>query len=409
MRSRPWVGWLSLGAVLLVTVSARADGDVVEATGEAQVRNGDTVTAKKAATADALKKCIEKVVGIYVQNDFSSEQREIVRDSKDEFYSAVKDSITQKSEGFVQSYEVLGEAQKGDVMQVTVRAKVFESKLRAQVKKLADLIAAAGNPKLMLVVQEIYISPEGNKRVASDSQVAAYLEKALLARGFEIRGATAAKKLADESPVAYDKWLEDAGGAARMARDQGADILIAGRVEIKNKGKIEDAGGLTALVGQVRIEIDSIIRGFNSASGEEISSKPVQMVSVGTTEERAVYRAFQGRGSNVIKQTFEDLLQDLKESFKKTAAEGQSYVVSLRGVKSFRKQGKGFLEVLRKLTGVSAVKQKSFTNGELVIDVAFKGSTSELQERIFSAVEKDAQLGSLDVAGVSGKLISFKL
>src|SRR5690606_106505 len=111
----------------------------------------------------------------------------------------------------------------------------------------------------------------------------------------------------------------DAGGAARLAREHGADILIAGRVEISDQGEIKDTGGLSALEGQIRIEIASVIRGINAASGEVFSTKPVQMVSMGTTLERAVHRAFQGRGKNVVKQTFEELLRDLKASFQKTA------------------------------------------------------------------------------------------
>lgn len=393
--------------LLLPLVASAADGDVVEATGEAMVKNNDVVAAKKEATADALKKCIEKVVGISVTSDFSSTQQEVVKNNKDEFYSAVKDTITQKAEGFIQSHEVVSERQDAGVFKVTVRARVFESKVRAEVKKLSDLIAAAGNPKLMLVIQEVYLSPEGKVRVAKESQVGAYLEKELLARGFELRGAKAGKSVADDSVDAYDKWLSDAGGAAEMARQEGADILIAGRIEIKNKGVIEDTGGLAALEGQIRIEIQSVIRGINASSSEVISTKPVQMMSVGTSEDRAVHRAFAGRGQNVVKQTFDSLLEDLKTSFKKTADNGQSYVVQLKNVTSFRKQGQGFLEALKRVQGVSTVSQKSFANGLLVIDVAFKGSSNDLQERIFTATEKD--FSSLDIEGVSGKQLSFKL
>ena len=403
---------LSLALVLTaaMTGAARAaDGDVVEAVGEAQVRNGDVVAAKQAATADGLKKCIEKVVGIAVQSEFTSEQKSVLAGNQEQFSQSVSDKLTQKAEGFIQSYEVVKQDQKGDVLAVTVRAKVFESKVKAEVKKLAELIAAAGNPKLMLVIQEVFIDTEGKKRVAKESAVAAYLEKELLARGFELRGGKAAAKVADDSVEEYDKWLDDAGGAAKMARDQGADILIAGRVEVKSKGKIEDTGGLAALEGQMRIEITSIISGLNAASGEKFSTKPLQMTSLGTTEERALHRALQGRGNNVVKQTFDQLLDDLKESFKKAATQGQSYVVNLKGVTSFRKQGQPFMDVLKAVSGVSTVTQKSFGDGLLILDVSFKGTPNELQQRIFSVTERADGFSTLDIEGVSGKQLSFKL
>ncbi len=403
----------ALAAILcaLATIAA-ADGSVIEATGEAQIQGGNTVAAKQQALADAMKRAIEKVVGITVQSDFSATQQEVVRGNQDQFYSAVKDSITQKSEGFIQKYDVVSEGAQGTVYKITIRAQVFESKVRAEVQKLADLIAAAGNPKLMLVIQEVYVAEGGKKkRVAKESQVGAYLEKELLARGFELRGAKAAAGVADDSIDTYDKWLADAGGAAQMARDNGADILIAGRVEISNHGVItaETSGGLAALEGQTRIEIASVIRGINASSGDVLSSKPVQMVSMGTSEERAVHRAFQGKGQNVVKQTFDDLLESLKAGFKKAADQGQAYVVALRGVTSFRKQGQGFLEALKKIGGVSDVRQKSFADGQLIIDVAFKGSTTELQERIFKITEKQDGFGTLDVVNISGKQLSFKL
>jgi len=386
-----------------------ADGSTVEAIGEAQIKNGDEVEAKKAATADALKKCIEQVVGISIQSDFSSEQKETVKNNQSDFDSKVRDSLVQHAEGFIQKYDVLDTKIDGTVMKVKVRALVFESKIRAEIKKLADLITAAGNPKLMLVVQEITIGTDGSRRLAAESLVGAYLEKELLARGFEIRGQKSARSVAGKDQEAYDRWLDDLAGAATMARQQGADILIAGRVEIRDNGPIEDTAGMDALKGQIRINISSVVRGLNAATGEVLSTKPVQMVSLGTTQERAVQRALQGRGKNLIEQTFEQMLEDLKTSFQKTADQGQSYVVQLSGIKSFKTQGKTFLGLLGAIKGVASAQQKSFASGTLIVDLLCKCSAAELQERIFSAAGKDSGLSTIDIEAVSGKNLAFKL
>lgn len=388
---------------------ASASEGVVEAVGEAMIKKGDVVAAKKEATADGLKKCIEQVVGIAVTSEFSMEQKETVKQNEAEFYSKVRDSLVKKSEGFIQKHEVLDEKRDGDVMKIKVRAHVFESKVRAEVKKLADLITAAGNPKLMLVVQEVYFEPDGDKRISDQSALAAYLEKELIARGFELRGARAARHMADGSMKKYESWMSDSGAISEMARDEGADILIAGRVEIHNKGKIEDAGGLAALKGQYRVEISSVIKGVNAATGEVFSSKPVPMSSIGINLERAVHRAFRGRGANLVKQTFDDMIADIKTSFRKTAEMGQSYVVALTGVTSFRKQARAFLASLNDIAGISSAKQKSFDDGRLVVDVVCKCSPNELQDRVFEAIEGHGSLGALDIQGVSGKRLTFKL
>jgi hypothetical protein len=196
---------------------------------------------------------------------------------------------------------------------------------------------------------------------------------------------------------------------AQAARDEGADIVIFGRIDIRNGGEIKDTGGIAALAGQIRVEIQSVVRGLNANSGEVFSSKPVQMKSMGMSEERAVHRAFQGSGRNLVTQVFGDLLEDLKASFKKAASDGQQYVVQLSGITSYRQQGQRFMDVLKAVTGVQAVTQKSFDKGSLAVDVMCKCSTTELQQRIFSAAEQAEMLKSLDIAGVSGKRLSFQL
>ncbi|MBI3179864.1 MAG: flagellar assembly protein T N-terminal domain-containing protein [Deltaproteobacteria bacterium] len=385
-----------------------AGDDPVEAVGEAAIKD-DLVAAKRAATADALRKCVEQVVGISLQSEFTATQQELVKNNQAEFQSQVRDNLLQKSEGFVDKYEVLEEGAHGDIYKVKIRARVFTSKLVAAARELADLLATIGNPKLMLVIQEVYIPLKGKPEVAADSILAAYLEKELLERGFELRAKDQAKTIASGTPSGFDHWLADAAAAASMARQNGADIVIAGRVEIQDQGKIDDTAPFEALRGQTRVEIKSIIRGLNAASMDVLSSKPVQMPSIGIDVPRAVHRAFKGRGENVVKQTFDQLLTDLTASFRKTATGGQTYVVELRGVKSFRKQGQRFMELLGKLADVSTVQQKSFAEGTLTLDLQCKCSSDELQQRIFKAVGSAREFPTLDVHGVSGKQISFKL
>jgi hypothetical protein len=388
---------------------ALAQEGVVEAIGEANISNGDTVAAKKAATSDALKKCIEKVVGISITSEFTAEQQETLKNNQSDFQSKVRDSLTQKADGFIQRYEVLDEKQEGTVMKVRVQAHVFESKVKAEVKKLADLIAAAGNPKLMLVIQEVLIGTDGAKTVQHESVLAASLEEELLARGFELKGKRAAQDVADDSVKDFESLMNNETKTTKMARDQGADIIIIGRVEIQDKGVMEETGGLTALKGQRRIEIQSVVRGMNAATQDVFSTKPVQMSSIGINVEKALHRAFKGRGQNIVKQTFDALLEDLKTSFKKTAEQGQGYVIALKGVKSFRKQGQSFMDMVGKVDGVQSVKQKSFAGDVLTIDVSCKCTSQELQNRIFQASDSASDLNGLDVENVSGKELSFKL
>jgi len=159
MRSMRKLG-LALAIVLGAGPALAAQG-TVEGTGEAQIKGGDKVAAKKAAIADALRRCIEKVVGISMQSDFSSEQKEAVKNDQSKFEQTVSDKIVQKAEGFIEKYEELNEAESAGILKMTVRATVFESKLKKEVQDLADLFIKCGKPKIMIVIQDIMVSPEG--------------------------------------------------------------------------------------------------------------------------------------------------------------------------------------------------------------------------------------------------------
>ena len=87
----------------------------------------------------------------------------------------------------------------------------------------------------------------------------------------------------------------------------------------------------------------------------------------------------------------------------------QGYAVRLKGVSSYKGQGREFLRILEQMQGVSGTTQKGFADGELVIELSCKCSASELQDRIFSAVQAVELLKSIDIENVSGKSLSFKL
>jgi hypothetical protein len=401
----------SIAVVLLANPAVAAEEGLVEATGEAQIKNGDVVEAKRVATLDALQGCIEKVVGIYVASEFTSSMKETVKNNQNEFQAKVQENLVQKAEGFIESYDVLGEKTQGDVIKVSVRAHVFESKIKAELKELAELIAAAGNPKLMVIIQEIYVAEDGTQSIAQQPQLAAHIEKELIALGFELCGQKEAVQATATTVAAYDAWMGNLDAVSATAREAGAELLVLGRIEFKDigKAKADDVGGLDSLVGMRMIEISGAVRAMNTASQEVFSTTPIKKKEFGTGFERALVRAFVGRGRNLMVMVFEPLLKDAKASLKKTVAVGQAYLVQLTGVKSFRKEGQGFLSLLEGLSGVSSARQKSFAGGVLMVDVLCKCSAEELQQRIFSSAEQLKAFVNLDVESVSGKHLSFKL
>ncbi|MEE8410614.1 MAG: hypothetical protein V3T05_13510 [Myxococcota bacterium] len=410
----------SLGLiVLLLAANAHAASGVIEASGEAMIKDGDRVAAKKAAVADGLKNCIDKIVGVTIKSEFTATQQEIVKNNKEEFYSNVKDKLTKESQGFIKTYEVLSEKVDGDVFKVTVKAEVYESKLKAEVARLADLLVGAGNPKIMVLIQVVHVDEEGEAKVIKSSTLPTFIERALMDRGFQLRGTAKAHRAQRGSLDAFDELLENRNRSIKMARAQGADILIGGRVEIRDKGKGGKTGGID--FGDIkRFQIESNLHGIVTASGDIISPNPFNAVEMGMSLNSAVKRmtrGSKGRGYSWFERTFNQLIEDLREALRKMALERnekgvaglRSYVITLNGVKSFRKQGRRFMTILQAASGVSGVTQRSFADGTLVVDVSCDCSSVELQDAIFNAADSNALLKNLDAEASTDRQLSFKL
>lgn len=378
--------------------------DTIEARGEATIVGNDLVTAKKAAVSDALRHAVEQAVGFQVVNNFTSEQKEVTSGSKTKFDSAVRDTIVQKSEAYIESYEVTEEKRDGTTMRVTVRAKIVESKLQASLDAMTKLLAKAGNPRVAVVITENHAG-KPHKGSTLGSQV----EKGLAERGFIVLAPEVTTKIISKAKgTSKGDVSQDAEKLAAAARDAGADIVVAGHVEVTDLGVIKD-GEFESLKGQHKIEIDAVIRGIQVNTSEVTSASPIKTTSFGIDVERAIQRAFVGRGTNVVQKTLDELVPGLKAALHKAAEQGQRYMVRVNNITSYRAQGLGLVEGLQSASGVNSATQRSFDSGVLIVDVACGCTSSDLQSRIFDIAKRTKELGTLDLVRVNGSQLEFKL
>ncbi len=404
---------ISLAFVLMAPSVASAVE--VTAQGEAVLR-GDPKEAYDLALGRAMVAAIDKVVGITLQSEFTQRSSEWVRDNESRFRAEVKDQLEKRSSGFVSRYEVLRREEPvvmgQTLVRVTITADVYESKVKAEVKRLAELLDAADNPRVMVVVQEVLRALDGTESVNETGQLGAYLEEAFQREGFQIHGATKAKVLAASSVNQFKAFHENIAGALEVARAEGADLLVAGRIVLSDRGKLGDASPYPALANRVKVEVNANVRVLMTATGEVLSPAPVQHKELGSDFPRAVHRVYrgsQGRGFNVVERMTDRFLPDVKARLERIATDGRVWMVELVGVKNFRRQGRPFLRVLEGLAGVTSAKQRSFAGGRLEVEVECKCSASELQERVFRAVEANAALQTLDLAESGAGRLAFQL
>jgi hypothetical protein len=278
------------------------ESSVVEAVGEAEVK-GSEVEAKKLAIADALKRCIESRLGVYVRSTFSAEQSE---ETKKGFDSKVNEAIVQKAEGFVAGYEIVDQKIERGVLRVKVRARVYESKLESELKRLGELAASVGGVKIAVAIEELKKSGDGKVEPLGVPLFSAQIGQALKARGLDLSSAP--------------KLDPDRMTMLQRAREGGASVLVTGRIEIENKGAMteSDTAGLEALKGQMRIQVKGVIEALDASTGDIVSTKAISLTAIGTDEDRALQRAFSGKGQNATKQVMDALAKDLEASLAKS-------------------------------------------------------------------------------------------
>src|ERR1700716_3685289 len=103
-------------AALALASAARAQApDVVtqEATGQAAVLNGDKAAAREKAIEDALRQAVSMAAGT-----------QVTATTEVENFQTKMDEILTRASGFVKGYDIVKEGMDGDVVQVTVKARV---------------------------------------------------------------------------------------------------------------------------------------------------------------------------------------------------------------------------------------------------------------------------------------------
>ncbi|MEL6545056.1 MAG: hypothetical protein AAFQ82_10555 [Myxococcota bacterium] len=410
-------GQLLTSCVLAAALGFPAIASAVEVTASGDAALGaDPNAAFEQARNRALVAAVERVVGITIESEFTQRARERIQGERSKFDAELRDVLNKRSEGFVESYQVVKretvERMGQPLVRVTVKAEVFESKVEAQLRRFADLLAAADNPTVMVVVQEVIRDLDGQERVNDTGQLGAYLEAAFKDEGFELLGANQAKALSESTVDEFQSFHLDVASALDLARSQGADLLVAGRVVLHDRGPLGESAALPALANRVKVEVEANVRVLLSATGEVLSPASVQHMELGSDFPRAVHRVYRGsrgKGFNVVEKVMGRFLPDVKRKLEEIAKDGRSWMVELSGIRNFRTQGRPFLRLVAELPGVSKTRQTAFAKGRLEIEVRCVCTVDELQDRLFDASRSVGALQAMDLAGSSSGRLNFSL
>jgi len=304
--------------------------EVVEAEGMAPV-TGDIDSARKTALAEAMKNALALVVGVYVSQDALVSKAVLI-----------DDSITSRSEGYIEKYETLKEWRDGDFYKTRIRAHVRKEDLSAKLRALENEPQKLGNPVIGFDIKEA---------VDSKAQQTDYAALELKNRFIEAGFLTGEK----------DK----------------ADIVITGEAQTSFNTR-EGLGGFVSYRAGISVSA------AKTGSRETLASMQESAGGIDLNEPAAARASL----INAAKKAADPL----KEKVLKALRERSIVRLNLANVSTMNDLSE-FTKLLRNIPAVRASWVRSFSGGTAVLDVAMhRGGASDLSQLLMKNAKRPVKV-----------------
>ena len=293
--------------------------EVVEADGSAPIVSGDIEGAKKTALGEAMKSALGLVVGVYVSQEAMVSKAVLI-----------DDTITSRTAGYIEKYEILKESREGEFFRTRIRAHVRKEDITARIRQLENEPQRLGNPVIGFDITE---EVDGTPRQT----------------GY------AALEL---------KNLFSGAGFITGEKDK-ADIVVTGSARSDFNTK-EGLGGFTSYRAGLSLSAEK------KGSGETIAALQKAAGGIDLNSDSAARAAI----INASRQAGEELISRVI----KTLRERSIVRLSLSGASGMN-QLSDFIRSLRNLPPVRDCWLRGFSGGVAVIDVGLrKGTASDLSQ-----------------------------
>ncbi|OIO04528.1 MAG: hypothetical protein AUJ52_15085 [Elusimicrobia bacterium CG1_02_63_36] len=209
------------------------EGEVIEAEGWSPHDPKDLLGTKRASLADAQKKAVERVVGVFI-----SAKTRVAK------AVTVDQNILANVSGYVRKYDVIDEREEDGFYKTRIRALVLYQKVGSDLKKLGLMRPPPppGNPSVA-----VFVTSAGRWDAERETSAAGALRKALLEKGF---------KVIDDAALARFKGknLSDSAAAAGIGRDLGADLVLTGDASVHELRDV-NLGGFHSFRSRIQIQV----------------------------------------------------------------------------------------------------------------------------------------------------------
>lgn len=387
--------FMSIGGVLLaVVLSAWAQEPsvrhqqpyrLVEVEGQAVISNSNEVAARDAARADAIRKAVEQVIGVYVSAESLTRNFELIRD---EIYT--------RANGFAAIEKILEEGAQNGVYRTKAQVKVFlvqnEEGKQALAEKLRDL-GLLRQLRIMVVIPEEHRREQRPVPIPDPAAETAIM-RALVRTGFKTVDKEFVKQIRDSRVV---KELMRGNIDQRQLYDlrqrYGADVIVVGEAFSQRVPPPDAVGSTNFVFCRARVEIKAIL----TETGEIISADAQHGSGRDLAEELASKMSLEQTGDALAPRLINDLLVGGYGGAGRATANVELEISGWRKYSDARR----FLDALEKVRGIRRVHEAEFKGGVLFAEIEID---QNLKKRLASIIE-DLPGFEIEIESTSGSKI----
>lgn len=365
-------------------------------TGEAQevvcsgvgyIMGGDIAHARDDAVEDALRKGIEQVLGTLVESETLVEN-----------FQLIEDNIMTKTQGYVQTYEIVQEKKRSEQMyEVTVRAVLKVANIQDDLDGIATLMKRKNTPRMMVMIQEQNIGETpGMHYFETDINTA---ETAIMdwfmAKGFRFVDPNVVRQNLDQQ-TASAILSGNSQQAASLGKNLGAEVVLTGKAVAK-------ATETVAFGAKIRSQQATVaVRAIRTDTGD--------IIATGSDQGKHPHIDDMTGGVIAIKQASEkvseQLMSKILDRWQSDIASGSTIVLHVRGLQDYMHLNKFKNSLKYYVRGLQSTTQRSFSDGYAVLEVVMKGNADDLAQRISG---KDIEGMQAKVTGMTQNSVSIQL
>jgi len=349
----------------------------VTVVGQGSIEGSTIEKAQKSALKNAFQLAIEQGLGTFVKSD-----TEVAN------FDLVKDKIISKSEGYILSYEKLREWDDGKILNLKIKAVVSLKQIGDDFKAMLKAVTRQIDNPVIAFVLTAWEVPEatGQKKHLEGQILIDSFQEQFKNMGFDIKAADDAREFAN---AGTGRLAQVASGGrqaiAEYARKANANFVARGEITA-TFGGIDAATGAYKWTGTISSEI------IDAASGELIASYSKTVVKKFPDKTQGLSALMHSAAENAART----LAKQSLETWQQYAGSGRVYNIFVSGYKDF-KQKRAIKKALDKFLEIRAQSE----NGKVLsFDAIFKGSATELEDKLVEAMEENGlQVQDLVIVG----------